>query len=34
MKLWSVLKKLPTKTKPVVRGYEYYEYVYYEWWEK
>ena len=33
MELCSILKKLQTKTKPLVRGYVYYEYVYYEWGE-
>ena len=34
MKLWSISKKLPNKTKPAVRGYVYNECVYYEWWKK
>ena len=34
MKLWSILKQLPNKTKSVVRGYVNYKYVYYEWWGK
>ena len=32
--LWKYDQNCHTKTKPEVRGYVYYEYVYYESWEK